>query len=69
MALVISFGVMAIMLTKVLITGRAAFESRCKLQEAWMPLTDAIAFKSAVVPVVGIRGIKPFLIPAAFGLA
>ena len=30
-----------------------------------MPFTDAIAFQSAVVPVVGVGVIKPFLTPAA----
>ena len=69
MALGSTFGVMAILLAETLIMLGAPFESWCQGQEAWVPFTDAIAFQSAVVPVVGIGVIKPFLTPAALGLA
>ena len=60
---------MAILLAETLITLGAAAQRWCQCQEAWMPLTDAIAFQPAVVPVVGIGDIKSFLTPAALGLA
>ena len=52
MALVSTFGVMAILLAETLITPGAFLHCGCQGQEAWVPFTDAIAFQSAVVPVV-----------------
>ena len=68
MALGSTFGVMAILLADTLITLGAAFQCGCQGQEAWVPFTDAIAFQSAVVPVVGIGVIKPFSHSCRFGI-
>ena len=54
---------MAIGSAKVLITLAASFNRWCHLQKTWMPFTDAITFQPAVVPVVGIGGIKSFSYP------
>ena len=49
---------MAILLAETLITLGAAVQRWRQGQEAWVPFTDAIAFQSAVVPVVGVGVIK-----------
>ena len=60
---------MAILVAETLITLGASFQCGCQLQKGWVPFTDAINLQPAVVTVVGIGVIKPFLIPAASGLA
>jgi hypothetical protein len=60
---------MAILLAETLITLGAAAQRWRQGQEAWVPFTDAIALLRAVVIVVGVGVIKPFLTPAPFELA
>ena len=69
MALRCSFDVMAILLAKSLILLGASLQRWCQLQEAGVPLTDAIAFQSGVVPVVAMGVIKFFMHPCRFGVA
>ena len=58
-----TFGVMAILLAETLITLGASLQRWYQLQETGVPFTDAIAFQSAVVPVVAIGVIKSFSYP------
>jgi hypothetical protein len=60
--------VMAILLAETLIMLGAFLQCGCQCQETWVPFTDAIAFQSAVVPVVGIGVIKPFSHSCRFGI-
>ena len=41
------------------------FSVSAKVRKLGVPFSDAIAFQPAVVPVVGVGVIKPFLTPAA----
>ena len=59
---------MAILLAETLITLGAAVQCGCQGQEAWVPFTDAIAFQSAVVPVVGVGVIKASTYSCCFGI-
>ena len=68
MALRRSLGVMAIPLAKPLITVGVALQCGCQLQEAGVPLTDALSLQSSVVPIVGIGVIETLSHSCCFGV-
>ena len=68
MALRRSLGVMAIPLAKSLITVGVALQCGCQLQEAGVPLTDALSLQSSVVPIVGIGVIETLSHSCCFGV-
>jgi len=67
-ALVCSFGVMAIPRAKPLITLGASLQGGYQRQETGVLFTDAINLQSAVVPIVAIGVIKPLSHPSCFGI-